>query len=369
MLNTVRSGWTGTGSVPAQGSGNQVIIVLTNDSSLQWQWIPEHFLTLLATNGCVYGAATGWKPEGFVYDLLPSNFFGYAFDHWETNGIPAGARIPFTVTMNRALTVNAHFTPVYADVTPLVFSQFTSWIVNPQTGTLFGQLIFSNRVGSAKHLIAPFHYAVAATAQVKLMHPTGKTADGLDYLDITAQVLAQLPRVGNGDLVLDPGEAVIISNVEFFSYDRSPPTGFAYAVWCDPPGEVVSDLANRDTDGDGIPNSWERLHGLCENDPRDAARDSDGDGLSNYAEYLAGTDPNDPTQLLKMDTCSMKDNHVVLMNWHGGRSATQYLEAAKICGGEWVTLLTNVPPTESTNAVSVDIGSERMMFYRIRVSQ
>jgi hypothetical protein len=49
-----------------------------------------------------------------------------------------------------------------------------------------------------------------------------------------------------------------------------------------------------DTDGDGMPDSWELAHGLNPNDPADANRDDDGDGFSNLQEYLAGTDPADP---------------------------------------------------------------------------
>jgi hypothetical protein len=46
-----------------------------------------------------------------------------------------------------------------------------------------------------------------------------------------------------------------------------------------------------DTDGDGMPDAWEKKYGLDPNDTSDAARDRDGDGYTNLEEYLNGTDP------------------------------------------------------------------------------
>jgi hypothetical protein len=47
-----------------------------------------------------------------------------------------------------------------------------------------------------------------------------------------------------------------------------------------------------DTDGDGIPDGWEVLHGLKPLYALDATDDPDVDGMTNYQEYLAGTDPH-----------------------------------------------------------------------------
>lgn len=53
----------------------------------------------------------------------------------------------------------------------------------------------------------------------------------------------------------------------------------------------LSDDPSGDSDGDGIPDDWEVLHGL---NPHfnDAAADPDADGLSNYWEYRLGLDPH-----------------------------------------------------------------------------
>ncbi|MBA3845235.1 MAG: PD40 domain-containing protein [Planctomycetes bacterium] len=57
--------------------------------------------------------------------------------------------------------------------------------------------------------------------------------------------------------------------------------------------DVIANLdpSSRDTDGDGMPDEWERLYRLNPNDPTDADGDSDGDGLANADEFLRGGNP------------------------------------------------------------------------------
>ncbi len=47
-----------------------------------------------------------------------------------------------------------------------------------------------------------------------------------------------------------------------------------------------------DTDGDGLPDEWEKKFGLNPS-VADADQDADGDGFTNAEEYAAGTDPSD----------------------------------------------------------------------------
>ncbi len=49
----------------------------------------------------------------------------------------------------------------------------------------------------------------------------------------------------------------------------------------------------KDSDGDGMPDAWEKKHKLNPKNDKDGAMDTDGDGYTNIEEYLNGTDPNE----------------------------------------------------------------------------
>jgi hypothetical protein len=56
-----------------------------------------------------------------------------------------------------------------------------------------------------------------------------------------------------------------------------------------------------DTDADGIPDTWERLHGLSPDDGPDGVSDTDHDGQNALAEYKSGTDPADAQSVHRVD--------------------------------------------------------------------
>jgi pectate lyase len=55
--------------------------------------------------------------------------------------------------------------------------------------------------------------------------------------------------------------------------------------------EVKGGEAPADSDHDGMPDEWEKKHGLDPKDASDGAKDKDGDGYTNLEEHLNNTDP------------------------------------------------------------------------------
>src|SRR5262249_22777552 len=66
-------------------------------------------------------------------------------------------------------------------------------------------------------------------------------------------------------------------------------------------------LARVDSDGDGLPDTYEVAHGYNPNDPADAVLDKDGDGLNTLQEYLAGTDPANAADALRIESLAISN--------------------------------------------------------------
>lgn len=60
----------------------------------------------------------------------------------------------------------------------------------------------------------------------------------------------------------------------------------------------------KDSDGDGMPDEWEKAHGLNPDDPSDATTDLNGDGYTNIEDFINGLDP----RAKKVDWTNLKNN-------------------------------------------------------------
>ena len=147
------------------------------------------------------------------------------------------------------------------DVTKGVACNPISWELDQSTGALVATFRITNNGGKDDvPLEKAFWYAIKETDTVKLMTVSG-TIDGLSYTDVTKQIEAQLPSIGNKDMKLDIGESVTFT-VAFYSKDRSIPQGQLYAIWADPPkAKITLPKLNAalSKDGSTVSISWESL--------------------------------------------------------------------------------------------------------------
>ena len=69
----------------------------------------------------------------------------------------------------------------------------------------------------------------------------------------------------------------------------------------------------KDSDGDGMPDTWEKANGLNPNDASDANKDINGDGYTNIEKYINGIDTT-----TKVDWTKPENNTDTLAKWPNG---------------------------------------------------
>lgn len=142
------------------------------------------------------------------------------------------------------------------------------------------------------------------------------------------------------------------------------------AYGSDPANWRASDAdAGQDTDGDGMPDAWERIHGLDPAWAGDAGLDADGDGWVNLQEYLAGTDPNDPASRLRIDSLEVTLEGQVRLRFHASADRAYVVEASpSVTAPDWQTV-TAIPAGEARMAeVTEPANGSGHRFYRLRLT-
>lgn len=152
------------------------------------------------------------------------------------------------------------------------------------------------------------HYGISGQSPLLVGPFIGKLGNSSDRVSLEKAQAPDLPGEAVSWVVLD--EVIYVDEIgadgtgdslhrkQFEVSGRDP---LNFTVLPPTPGVVaVGPVPVPDSDGDGLPDEWERSFGLNPGNGFDAVLDSDKDGLSNLAEYTAGTIPTDPASRLEL---------------------------------------------------------------------
>ncbi|MEM2971066.1 MAG: PKD domain-containing protein [Candidatus Bathyarchaeia archaeon] len=156
----VCTGWTGTGSVPASGTGTTVNFIITQPSSITWNWKTQYLLTVVTDPSGLSPQPTRnplgeagpvnswWYDSGTSVTLTAQTVSEYTFNHWDVDGVSKGSGVnPTMVVMDAPHTATAHYTQIQ----PLTVS------ISPSTAKIkIGEsVIFTSTVSGG---VKPYSY-------------------------------------------------------------------------------------------------------------------------------------------------------------------------------------------------------------------
>ena len=113
----VCTGWTGSGSVPASGTGTTVTFTINQASTITWNWKTQYYLTVSSAYDSPGGS--GWYDSGtLAYASLSSGTVSggtgvqYVFTGWSSDASGTGL-VSSSITMNGAKTATANWKTQY----------------------------------------------------------------------------------------------------------------------------------------------------------------------------------------------------------------------------------------------------------------
>jgi len=103
-------GWTMTGNGPLSGSATNMMMTVTNNAVLTWEWGTNFWLDTSADMNGTVSVSDGWVASGVTTQIWGVALQYYAFTNW--TGSVSGADIyanPLTLAMSGPMTVTANF--------------------------------------------------------------------------------------------------------------------------------------------------------------------------------------------------------------------------------------------------------------------
>jgi hypothetical protein len=175
-------------------------------------------------------------------------------------------------------------------------------------------------------------------------------ADGPDHLPFQLAATGETLRLyrPNSNLV---DNATVLPADAGIAAGRFPDGGTSFILLTQPtPGRA--NLANVDSDNDGLPDAWELANGLDPAVPGDALLDPDNDGRTSLDEWRAGTNPRDATSVLAL-TVTL-GSPLLQLGFTAEPDRTYALQYRDSLSATWVTLET-VPTAATRRALQFQV--------------
>ncbi len=155
-------GWTGTGSAPASGPYTSTVFRMTADSTLDWFWATNLWLSVITNGPGMVDVASGWQALGSNVTLTATAGAHWHFFEW-TGDIEGGGSTgaALTVPMNHPRAVTANF----------AWDQYTLTVASPCGQTEPAPGVYTNDYGtqvSAGVTNTPYEIAALATQLVSV---------------------------------------------------------------------------------------------------------------------------------------------------------------------------------------------------------
>ncbi|MBE0540094.1 MAG: hypothetical protein IH623_01725 [Verrucomicrobia bacterium] len=205
--------------------------------------------------------------------------------------------------------------------------------------------------------------APSATSSVLAIRRAGETSTPLATVAVP---LLEPGRLATVALDLPPGtqpegeavyrlfadETKVVSDVD----TNNNTTAFAVNLWVD-------------SDGDGLPDSFENQYTFLDpNDPDDAVLDYDEDGVSNLDEYRAGTSPDDPLSYLRLTAITVGGSEGVEIAWGSSPNKLYTVQRSAALGAGFTNLVEHLQSTPPENVyLDTSATNAAAFFYRIMV--
>jgi hypothetical protein len=165
-----------------------------------------------------------------------------------------------------------------------------------------------------------------------------------------------------------------VDNIRFIAPSRWRPADLTLGSF-----RSANSTAFRDSDGDGLPDSFETGTGIFVNETNTGTQagvaDSDGDGMTDWEEVRCRTNPNQAADVLALEV-ELDPFGAPSLIWNG-RAGVQYtIEASEGSPGGapgfcpvpgWIDL---TPALDSTVSTTLPVPAQGVpVFYRLRVSR